>query len=105
MKDVPYVPTQCAATHHKGGKDGPHCAAANTAELECRWDICRVTKEANIEQLYVNDKWRRVIRASVLSQYFIKIVKQAFIQPVLTELNYPGLATANEHPYFTWSLN
>jgi hypothetical protein len=65
--------------------------------------VRRVTKEANIERLNVSDKRPRVIRVSALSQYsyFIKIVKQAFIHPVLTELNYPGLATVNENPYFT----
>jgi len=64
--------------------------------------IAETTKSVLIKfvfyRLTQNTEWSRVIRVSVLSQYFIKIVKLAFIHPLLTELSYRGLATVNEHP-------
>jgi hypothetical protein len=73
---APTVRPHFAAAHHEGGKGGQHCAAANTVELECRWNTCRVTKAADIERQVAS---RRVIRVSVLSKYFIN--------PLQTELN------------------
>jgi hypothetical protein len=61
------------------------------------WSVAG-TPAAQQRQLTLNDKRPRVIRVSVLSKYFIKIVKLGFIHPILTELSYCGLATVNEHP-------